>query len=235
MGNRQSVAVAAVLLTSLLSLFPGPARSAEPQEPSAARQAAEKDFHQFLQASWEIKKEYGFQANDKMEEASLAKPVPVYGIDPEKAGKLKAGSSILPSIDATGSWLFPVEVKGRYRTMFLVVRQGDGAFKGVSLGDPDLAGKLQKLRRVWSVKGEDRFRYVTCFNPRSSFFIVTSVSKPNLTPLTKIELGPKEKLTPPADPASWMSASKVIPKLQKFWSEGKRLSPFGGLAEPDKT
>jgi len=232
--ERSAVSVILVILSPFFCLG---LHAAEPTESKLAQQAAERDLPRFLKAAWEMKADFGFQPDDKSEEVKLAKPMRVYGIDEDIVRNMKDGSS-LAEVLAPGNWIFPVEVNGAYRTIFLVGLR-NGHWKGFSLaGEPAFAQTLRRLRQSWSDQGQDSFRLVSCDDPRSWFFIVTSVNVPNLTPLTSLAwVSPSEQkaLAPPANLSSWLPAAKVISELKLFWSKGKHWGPFGGLeAEPKK-
>lgn len=182
-----------------------------------AKNAAQRDFPKFLDAAFEQKSGYGFLPDDTQESASLAEPVFIYDLNAEKARALTGDYSNLAAIfEPAGEWIFPVQVAGEYRTLF-GVRFFGSAWKGAYLGNPYLAKSIQGIRSAWSDKGIDRFKLISCVNPRAFFFNIPSEQEANLTPVTVIALASGERVLPPEQWCDLRPASKVMHIVQSYW------------------
>jgi hypothetical protein len=178
--------------------------------------AANKSFPGFLKGAWSQKTNYGFKAEDEQNDVSLAEPILVYDIDEEIVGKLNREEDLASAVKLIGELIYPVQVKQEYRTLFGVRLRGD-EWRGSYLGNPYLAASLQGIRKAWSSKDGDRFKLVSCIQPRSFFFIALHADKPNLTPVTRVAAGGGKYLTPPQDWKSITPAGGVLESLKNFW------------------
>jgi hypothetical protein len=182
----------------------------------AANFAAERDFPKFLAGAWSRKTNYGFRAEDEQKDVSLAEPIFVYGIDEEIAGKLSREEELVGAVEPVGEWIYPVQVEREYRTLF-GVRLRNNEWRGTYLGNPYLAESLQGIREAWTSEKGDEFKLVSCVWPRSFFFISLCSDRPNLTPVTRVELGEGQYLIPPAEWDSVSPAGPVLESLRRFW------------------
>lgn len=180
--------------------------------------AADRDFPSFLAGAWSRKADYGFKAEDKQKDVSLGEPIVVYGIDEEIVGQLHREKDLVTAVKPVGEWIFPVQVKQEYRTLF-GVRLRESGWKGDYLGNPYLAASFQGIRKVWASKDGDGFKLVSCVHPRSFFFIALHADKANLTPVTRVSLGSGEYLIPPPDWNSITPAGVALESLRLFWKE----------------
>jgi hypothetical protein len=195
-------------------------------ESALIKAAVEEDFQRFIKAAWQRKESYGFHADDRIEAVTLDRPVCVFGIDENLIENIVDVDNLVSNIRPVGEWMFPVMAHGEYRTLF-GVRKHEYGWKGVYLGNPYLAHAVEKLRRAWSLDGEDSFKLVSCVSPRSFWFIVTSVSMPNLTPLTMVELGPDRKFLPPEDFSMLTPASDAASALKDYWYHNNDKENYG--------
>ncbi len=96
--------------------------------------AVNRDFPRFLTAAWSRKADYGFKADDEQKDASLAKPILVYGIDEEIVGKMPGEEGLTAAVEPVGEWIYPVQVKQEYRTLFGVRLRSNNEWRGTYLG-----------------------------------------------------------------------------------------------------
>ncbi|MFZ0034544.1 MAG: hypothetical protein WAK60_06105 [Sedimentisphaerales bacterium] len=187
---------------------------------NAATSAAKRDFPRFLKAAWSRKADYGFKADDEQNDVSLAEPILVYGIDEDIVGKISGEGGLAAAVEPVGEWIYPVQVKKEYRTLF-GVRLRKSGWGGTYLGNPYLAASLQGIRKTWASKDGDGFKLVSCIQPRSFFFIALHADKPNLTPVTGVSLGEGQHFAPPTDWKAITAAGPVLESLKHFWKENK--------------
>jgi hypothetical protein len=191
--------------------------------------AANRDFPKFLAGAWTQKMKYGFKAADEQNDVSLANPIFVYGIDEEIVGKLNKEEDLAAAVEPVGEWIYPVQVKREYRTLFGVRLRSNNEWRGTYLGNPYLAASLQGIRKIWSSKNGDEFKLVSCIQPRAFFFIALHTDKPNLTPVTRISLGKGQYLAPPADWHSITPAGAVLESLKRFWKADMNDVPLDSI------
>ncbi len=178
--------------------------------------AANRSLPKFLKGAWPQKTDYGFKAEDEQNDVSLAEPILVYSIDEEIVGKLNREEDLASAVELIGELIYPVQVKQEYRTLFGVRLRGN-EWHGAYLGNPYLAASLQGIRKAWTSKDGDRFKLVSCIQPRSFFFIALTADKPNLTPVTRVSLAGGKYLVPPPDWNSITPAGVVLESLKSFW------------------
>jgi hypothetical protein len=195
--------------------------------------AANRSFPGFLKGAWPQKTDYGFKAEDEQNDVSLAEPILVYDIDAEIVGKLNREEDLASAVKLIGELIYPVQVKHEYRTLFGVRLRGD-EWHGAYLGNPYLAVSLHGIRKAWSSKDGDRFKLVSCIQPRSFFFIVLHADKPNLTPVTRVALGGGKYLAPPPDWNSITPAGSVLESLKNFWKSDANANGIGQLNDANK-
>ncbi len=195
--------------------------------------AANRDFCRFLTGAWSRKTNYGFRAGDEQKDVSLAEPIFVYGIDEEIAGGLTREEELVAAVEPVGEWIYPVQVEQEYRTLF-GVRLRNNEWRGTYLGNPYLAESLQGIREAWASEDGDEFKLVSCVWPRSFFFISLCSDKPNLTPVTRVELGEGRYLIPPAEWDSITPAGPVLESLRRFWrANAVNGAPADGVGQVD--
>lgn len=193
-----------------------------------AIEAAERDFPRFRDAALMSGEEYGFHPEDSRETVSLAEPVFVYHLDADAAKDLEDDFSNFSQIlQPAGEWMFPVQVNGQYRTIFALRPRGDG-WRGVYLGNSQLALLLQELRSVWPGTGEDRFMLISCVDPRGFFFVALDAPEPNLTPLTRMQATSGRKLDLPENLDEVFPIETTMQFLRDLWAESEGEVPDDG-------
>jgi len=220
-------------LLTLLFFFKSPASAQAPgasvltpESIQRASDAAHEDFPNFLRAALQRPADYGFMPGDDDSNVRLASPLFIYNLAADSTNSVAAdGSNLLSVIEPAGEWIFPVSVgNDDYRTLFGVRLHGQ-VWKAAYLGNSYLAKQIQGLRAAWRKDGIDRFKLVSCVNPRAFFFIVEDAPLPNLTPLTPLVFGPNQKLMPPSDWQEITPASISVGFLKALWSQGAADQP----------
>lgn len=188
---------------------PGPPLDVGPASIAAARLAAEADFPKFIDAAWPQRAPYGFLADDARESVALAEPFCVFGLDAEAVARLHAGETVASAVRPAGEWIFPVAAAGAWRTLFGVRPAADG-WRGVYLGNPQLAAALAGLRQAWG----DDVLLLSSTDPRGFFFSVPGRGPTNLTPLTGVKVVDGGFLEAPADWRELQDLAAILPLLQ---------------------
>ena len=214
--KNKNLAIGLIVFFTLLC-FHSSLRAETDNELKLVFQAGQRDFSKFWPASGG--------------EAKLDRPIRVYGLDKDAIQKSADGDDFSRAL-IPGNWVIPVEVNGKYKALFSV-KADNGGYKGFSLqasSETRFYERLQKLRQIWSDSNGDNFKLISCDDPKAYFYTVTTISEPNLTPLTGgFTLNDKMWFIPPENLASPAPAVETIAELKEFWSKGLRWGPFGGL------
>jgi len=181
------------------------AHTSKASEHEAATAAASEGLEFWLRA---IPKQdlahYGFSSEEELERAVLGKPFRVHMIHPEQI--LDYNDQDLPSVIVpmnNDTWLFPVVVDKRYRTL-LTVTEINGVFRATGIGSSGLAEQLDAVREEWPRLKADNAKLVRVFQALSDFVVLE-------------DEGEKGKLVP------LESAAVTLNETGEAYQRGKKL------------
>ncbi|MFA6029130.1 MAG: hypothetical protein WC969_04665 [Elusimicrobiota bacterium] len=137
-------------------------------------------------------------------ELRYGKPVELYELSMEKVQAWKKGP-LTPHLAKTGSWYVPVEDANGVAVLAQVgccSKEVEGRLVGQSVGSSTLATKWLEVKGRWPDA-----RLVSCPPGPATYYVVPSLKKANLTPMTSFEKG--VDLLVPADAAKTLAPLKA--------------------------
>jgi len=178
-----------LLLIIAVSLLFFPLAAMAQTVPSEVESAARNGLKSFLdRIPAGERPNYGFTANDALDQAYLGDPFRLNMIAPEALLAYKAGDPVAPLLTETDMWYFPVMIQDRIRCV-LIVDHLDGAWQAVSLGQAALAKSLGEVRQRWPGALGYSPVLVAVFQARKYLVMVPEEAEGTLTSLSPGQTG----------------------------------------------